>query len=235
MIDDQSDPGAWATHIAHTPHLSGSAAPAIPSTPSVNREDGEARALVDELRPLVEKASRPNGWDWMFPIRVVPVDGKPTIAAHKGGNLFRGYIGTWEEADLLVALANAAPRILAALSPSPVAADRANDEQRAALRAVIGKALDTRRGLHCEQIAHVLDAVTPFMAFASPVAGGEVERLREALEPFARYADAILKRRDGAQDEPVAVDRLVFGIDGQHVTIGDLRRARTALSREPRS
>lgn len=58
----------------------------------------------------------------------------------------------------------------------------------------------------------------------------EVERLRAALEPFARYADAILKRRDGAQDEPVAVERLVFGIDGQHVTIGDLRRARTALT-----
>jgi len=76
---------------------------------------------------------------------------------------------------------------------------------------------------------YMSDAVAP----EQPAQASEVERLREALEPFARYADAILKRRDGAQDEPVAVDRLVFGIDGQHVTIGDLRRARAALATHP--
>ena len=78
----------------------------------------EVDALIAEIAPLVEKVASPNGWDWMFPIKVVPVDGKPTIASHKGGNLFRGYIATWGEADLLVALANAAPRILAALRAS---------------------------------------------------------------------------------------------------------------------
>jgi len=53
---------------------------------------------------------------------------------------------------------------------------------------------------------------------------------REALEPFAKYAEAVLRRRDGAQDEPVPDDRLVFGIDGQHITIGDLRRACSTLA-----
>lgn len=75
-------------------------------------------ALVAELQPLVDKAAGPNGWDWMFPLREVPVDGKPTIVSHKGGNLFRGYIATWDQSRLLIALANAAPRILAALAPS---------------------------------------------------------------------------------------------------------------------
>lgn len=78
--------------------------------------DHPIKAMRDELAALVAKVSSPNGWDWMFPIRVVPVDGKPTIASQKGGNLFRGYIATWQEADLLVALANAAPQILSYLS-----------------------------------------------------------------------------------------------------------------------
>ena len=80
---------------------------------------GERVALLAELLPLIQKAAGPNGWDWMFPLRVKPVDGKPTIVSHKGGNLFRGYIGTWQEADLLVALANAAPRIIRALQSPP--------------------------------------------------------------------------------------------------------------------
>lgn len=97
-------------------------------TPQPVQADGlreaERRALIAELQPLADKAAGPNGWDWMFPIRVVPVDGKPTITSHKGGNLFRGYIATWQEADLLVALANAAPRILAALAqPAPAPSD----------------------------------------------------------------------------------------------------------------
>lgn len=57
-----------------------------------------------------------------------------------------------------------------------------------------------------------------------------VEAMREALEPFARYAKALLARRDGAEVEPVPNDRLAFGIDGQHVTIGHLRRAVEALT-----
>lgn len=93
----------------------------VPTTDPVSRE--AAAQLVAELAPLIDRAAGPNGWDWMFPLRVNPVDGKPTIVSHKGGNLFRGYIGTWREADLLVALANAAPRILESLRalPAPVA------------------------------------------------------------------------------------------------------------------
>ncbi|NYD88797.1 hypothetical protein [Sphingomonas melonis] len=89
---------------------------AAPTPDAAASEAGEVAALAAELRPLIDAAAGPNGWDWMFPLRVKPVDGKPTIVSHKGGNLFRGYIGTWQEAELLVALANAAPRILAALT-----------------------------------------------------------------------------------------------------------------------
>jgi hypothetical protein len=59
------------------------------------------------------------------------------------------------------------------------------------------------------------------------------DKLVEALEPFARYANALLKRRDGAEVSPVPDDRLVFGIDGQNITIGDLRRAVAALASRP--
>lgn len=79
----------------------------------------ERKALIAELLPLIEKALGLNGWDWMFPLRVNPVDGKPTIVSHKGGNLFRGYIGTWQEANLLVALANAVPRLILVLQDPP--------------------------------------------------------------------------------------------------------------------
>lgn len=89
---------------------------AAPTPDAAASEAGEVAALAAELRPLIDAAAGPNGWDWMFPLRVKPVDGKPTIVSHKGGNLFRGYIGTWQEADFLVALANAAPRIVAALT-----------------------------------------------------------------------------------------------------------------------
>ncbi len=57
--------------------------------------------------------------------------------------------------------------------------------------------------------------------------------LRAVLEPFGRYARALLSRRDGAEIDPVPDDRLVFGIDGQHITIGDLRRV-AALTQENR-
>lgn len=101
------------------------ASPVPPSVPEEVERLREAEALVAELQPLVDKAAGPNGWDWMFPLREVPVDGKPTIVSHRGGNLFRGYIATWEQSRLLIALANAAPRILAALTTpsSPANAD----------------------------------------------------------------------------------------------------------------
>jgi len=99
--------------VAYTP---------LAAAPKQAEQQG-VEALVQELRPLVDAAAGPNGWDWMFPLRVQPVDGKPTIVSHKGGNLFRGYIGTWQEADLLVALANAAPRILEALAAAPKQAE----------------------------------------------------------------------------------------------------------------
>lgn len=56
--------------------------------------------------------------------------------------------------------------------------------------------------------------------------------LRAALEPFSRYAKAVLSRRDGAQGVPVPDDRLVFGIDGAHITIGDLRRVAALAERK---
>lgn len=100
------------------------------TTEAASQRGGEA--LLDELQPLVEAAAGPNGWDWMFPLRVQPVDGKPTIVSHKGGNLFRGYIATWSQADFLVALANATPRILAALSatqPTETADKAGHDDE----------------------------------------------------------------------------------------------------------
>lgn len=72
------------------------------------------------------------------------------------------------------------------------------------------------------------------MGYAAPVTPPAADaEVRKALEPFAKYADAVLKRRDGAEPEPVPDDRLVFGMDGQHISIGDLRRARSALATPP--
>lgn len=124
--NDRADAGVSPLMELHVADFRAALATASP--PPV--EQGEERArevLLAELVPLVEKASGPNGWDWMFPLKVKPVDGKPTIVSHKGGNLFRGYIGTWKEADLLVALANAAPRILAALATEASAYPRKLD------------------------------------------------------------------------------------------------------------
>lgn len=69
-------------------------------------------ANVVELRKLLTKASAVNGFSWYFPWRVIPYDGKPIIAGAKSGNLFRGYIATWQEADLAVAAVNALPALL---------------------------------------------------------------------------------------------------------------------------
>ena len=68
---------------------------------------------ADGLRELVERALSPNQLEWYLPWRIVPDAVKPTIVGSNSGNLFRGYIGTWSDADLIVALVNAVPQIIA--------------------------------------------------------------------------------------------------------------------------
>lgn len=51
-------------------------------------------------------------------------------------------------------------------------------------------------------------------------------RIGEVLRPFANYATALLSRRSKHQPD----SELVFGIDGAHVTLGDLRRARDFIA-----
>ncbi len=60
------------------------------------------------------------GLGWTLPWKVRPCDGKPIIASNRGGNLFQGYIATWQEAELIVAVVNALPDILAALTPDTI-------------------------------------------------------------------------------------------------------------------
>ncbi|WP_367347538.1 hypothetical protein [Sphingobium yanoikuyae] len=61
--------------------------------------------IIQELRGLIAKATLGN---W----KVVPNAGKPIIAMPSGGNLFQGYIATWQEADLIVAAINHLPALL---------------------------------------------------------------------------------------------------------------------------
>lgn len=93
-------------------------------------------ALVERLAGLLAKVGEPNGLEWTLPWRVVPCDGKPIIAGNKSGNLFRGYIATWQEADLIVAVVNALPDMIAALSSQtpPAAADYAAKAYREGYR-----------------------------------------------------------------------------------------------------
>lgn len=67
-------------------------------------------------------------------------------------------------------------------------------------------------------------------ALITRLSGGEVERLREALEPFARAADAVDRQeeRHGDAGDDAALD---FVTD---LKCGDLRRARTAIQGESR-
>jgi hypothetical protein len=60
---------------------------------------------------------------------------------------------------------------------------------------------------------------------------GEVERLREALKPFAKWADW----HDGmlVDDSSVAHGRGELGGAASYITVGDLRRARAALATQP--
>lgn len=139
--------------------------------------------LRDELQRLVDAAASPNGWDWMFPLRVVPVDGKPTIVSHKGGNLFRGYIGTWKEADLLVALANAAPRILAALTPKPEGETVTDDGEAEAYRSDRLWWLEIAEGKGYDSITAALEAAPSASPKPTTVeASWMVERLMHVID-----------------------------------------------------
>ena len=85
-------------------------------------EDAADRAvpftLLQALEPVRKLLDASDGpWKVMtLPWKVIPSDGKPIIASNRHGNLFCGYIATWAEADLIVAVANAMPAILAALN-----------------------------------------------------------------------------------------------------------------------
>lgn len=91
-------------------------------------EGEELAAIVARLSALLAASERHLS---MLPLRVVPRDGKPIIASHRRGNLFCGYIATWQEADLVVATLNALPKILAALAAPPTPRGEIADEARA--------------------------------------------------------------------------------------------------------
>jgi hypothetical protein len=70
-------------------------------------------ALLDHLETLLAKS---EGQYSKLPWRVLASDGKPIIAGTKhGGNLFRGFIATWPEADLACAAVNSLPVLIKAL------------------------------------------------------------------------------------------------------------------------
>ena len=72
------------------------------------------REALEPIRKLLDASDSP--WKvTTLPWEVVPSDGKPIIASNRHGNLFRGYIATWAEADLIVAIANGMPAVIAAL------------------------------------------------------------------------------------------------------------------------
>lgn len=56
----------------------------------------------------------------------------------------------------------------------------------------------------------------------------DVERLRAALLPFARYATLLLAQM-AARDAPLRDDDIVWRLDDLAITVGDLRRAALAL------
>lgn len=77
----------------------------------------DIEAIRTTLEPLLKAIGHPDlGLDWTLPWKVKPCDGKPIIASNRGGNLFRGYIATWQEADLIVGVVNALPDILNTLT-----------------------------------------------------------------------------------------------------------------------
>lgn len=72
-------------------------------------------AVREALEPLRKLFDAAEGQWPKTPWKLIPSDGKPIIASERGGNLFRGYIATWQEAELVVGIVNALPAILAAL------------------------------------------------------------------------------------------------------------------------
>jgi len=89
--------------------------------PTLSAQQAAGEAVLEKLRELLKGIEHPTaGLEWTLPWRVVPCDGKPIIASTRGGNLFRGYIGTWKEADLIVGVVNALPAMLYA-APQPEA------------------------------------------------------------------------------------------------------------------
>ncbi|MGW8189559.1 hypothetical protein [Sphingomonas hankookensis] len=83
----------------------------------------EANAVpvtVENVRDVIAAAWEKTQGPWpSLPWKVVPTIGKPIIASDRGGNIFHGYISTWQEANLVVAVVNALPTILDALAAAP--------------------------------------------------------------------------------------------------------------------
>lgn len=79
---------------------------------SMGQTPDAVREALEPLRKLFDAAE--GQWP-KTPWKLIPSDGKPIIASERGGNLFRGYIATWQEAELVVGIVNALPAIFSAL------------------------------------------------------------------------------------------------------------------------
>lgn len=117
---------------------------------------------IAKLRELLDHTERhlPK-----IPWRVIPSDGKPIIAGRKGsGNLFRGYIATWKEADLACLAVNSMSALL---------------DEIQMLRSVVSDALKyrtaggMRNALAPALHAAVKSAQSRHAALAQPVEAGE--------------------------------------------------------------
>lgn len=76
------------------------------------------QADIDRLAELIEFTNRHSpGLPWS----VHGDAGKPVIAGAKSGNLFYGYIATWQEADLLCLAINSLPAMLAEITAARAA------------------------------------------------------------------------------------------------------------------
>lgn len=96
-------------------------------TPTTPKPAGDALDLAG-LEALLAESE--GAWPKM-PWQVVASDGKPTIRAAKnnGGNLFRGYIATWAEADLACAAVNALPGLIAHIRATDAELAKAREER----------------------------------------------------------------------------------------------------------
>lgn len=175
----------------------------------------DTEALRKMLVPLLKAIEHPDlGLDWTLPWKVVPCDGKPTIASNRGGNLFRGYIATWQEAELIVAVVNALPDILVAITPDTIGSHFGNgggfDPEPVAYRYVHRNYAGQKINIYGDhpvrvngalpEETHPLYAHPPHPAPVDPVAGGE------ALRELARAID--LARTTDQSDHWVRVTEL---------------------------